>query len=284
MLTTADGSIIVDMISTNGGEGDVSASVDSDGGVGGNITITASGADQTITVNDSITAIGGNGTDSGGAGGNVTISTTGSGSANITISATVNASGGDDVGIGVFTGGDGGDVTITTANGDITTDEIISDGGDGIPAPGGNGGLITITAAGTGHSVTLNGNISSELGLGGTGVRGNVNITATDGLIEQTAGNITGNLITFLAEDGIFRTPGGVGNRVLVDSSFGIVATNDADNSAGTGNVRIEEISGNFDITGTIINNADSAVGGDLELAASNGDLNVNTAVTTDGG
>ncbi len=151
------------------------------GGVGGNLTCTASGG--TVTIGSTVTLTGGTGgsgggAGAGGAGGAVTLS-----GQIISITQGVNSYGG--AGSTSGAGGAGGTISITSTSTTVTIgNTIYTDGGAGATTgTGGAGGSITISAATT---VSFTQPVHTSGGNSGTGNGGNggaVSITSSSGAL-----------------------------------------------------------------------------------------------------
>ena len=259
-----------------------------DGGNGGNITVaTIAGGAGSILLDADLISQGGAGAGGGGGrGGNVTVSTAGV-DAHITMTGNseIDTTGGSDS-TGNFAG-NGGSVLITTGtSGNIIINDITASGGNETGGGnGGDGGYIAITANGAMRNITMIGNVTSDLGAGGgfNGDRGNVDLTANGGFINQAAANllITGNVVNFISEKGVFQGTDVSGNRVRVDSVGGISAGNDLNMDSGMASgIRVEEVTGNLQIIGQFEN---GAFNGDIEIFTTDGAITVFTDVLAKG-
>ncbi|MCX6182558.1 MAG: T9SS type A sorting domain-containing protein [Bacteroidetes bacterium] len=159
-------------VTTSGGAGASSGA----GGTGGAITITAA---TTVSVTQPVYSVGGNsGTGDGGSGGAVSITST---SGNLTMSNTINTSGGSPGGGSNKNGGTGGAVTLTASSSLNVSQPIYA-----------NAGTPTGSGTATGGAVTL-------VGTGG--------ITLSN--IIQTTGSTAGGAVTINDGNSTITTAGG---------------------------------------------------------------------------
>ncbi len=286
------------------------------GGDAGNISITVNGA----VISTALTAIGGlndptnNQGESliGANGGNITINAD-----SVALSGAINTSGSaarfdNNDGTGGASGGNGGVILITANTGDITTTDIISDGGDADgdgnePGNGGNAGDITLISQGGLGSITVSGSISSSVGaIAGSGTDGTKsNITLDGNVTLANALDLDVNSFTSGAIDasGAF---GFNGSDLTIVSTNGITISSITTQGGDVTNAGGKD-GGAIDLTGSSIsvgaisttgsdgngNNKNGGSGGDILLTAIensaiqsitiDGDLNSSGGQGTDG-
>jgi cysteine-rich repeat protein len=280
-VSTVGGSIEIDAVDVN-----LAGTVDASGVPGGAITINATGA---VTITGSVTARALSRSDLGGSisvgaatgnvsgmvsvvggfdavGGDLSIDTTG----DLTISGTIDGSGGDGGGLEV-------DAGTMTSNGNLVITETAILRADATTA-GGFGGSIDANAVGDGLTtglITINGLLSAK-GLTGTldiggGSGGCVDVEGT-GLI-----SVSRATAKLTAEGG---APDGDGGEVDLTSDHGgivmqgtlTVSVPGDESNGGTSSVDAE---GDITVGGSILLNAGDGGGGEVDVTSSQGSVDL---------
>jgi hypothetical protein len=284
VLTGPSGVNISQPISCIGG---ATTGVSTTGGIGGNLTCTASGG--TVTIGNSVTLTGGTGgsgggAGAGGAGGAVTLSggiisitqginsyggagsTSGAGGTGGTISITsnsttisvaqsINASGG--AGATTGAGGDGGPITITAATTVSFTQPVYSTGGNSGTGNGGNGGAISVTSSSGALS------IANTINASGGNPGGGVNKNGGTGGAVTISASTTLNISQPVYANGGTPTGSGTatGGAILIVGPGGITLSNLIQTTGSTAGGTITVNDGNTSITSGGVNDGQNGAG-----------------------
>ncbi len=276
VLTGPSGVSITQGINSTGG---ATTGVATTGGVGGNLTCTASGG--TVTIGNTVTLTGGTGGSGGGAGAGGTGGAMTLSGQIISITQGVNSYGG--AGSTSGAGGAGGTFSITSTSTTVTIGNTVtaSGGAGATTGTGGAGGSITINAATT---VSFTQPVYSVGGNSGTGNGGNggaVSVTSSSGALSiantiNTSGGSPG---------GGVNKNGGTGGAVTLSASGSLNVSQPVYANAGTPTGSGTATGGDVTLVGTggitlsnIIQTTGSTAGGAITINDGN------STITTGGG
>jgi len=285
VTVTASGALAVDAINANGGDGGGGSG---NGGAGGAVGLTATAG--SVTVNNSITTIGGQGSP-GGVGGALTITA----GTTLGVGGALTTSGGAGL-ANNNVGGNGGNIDLTAVSGISVNSPITANGGDHAgTGNGGSAGDVTLT----GSSIALASGISSVKGLGTVGTSGTITLDATAGGANQTAGALTAAALLLQGAGAFTLNQSGNNVATLAGNPIGSVSYVDADAltigtvgavnglSSGGNAISVSTVNGNLTVNNTAAaNDVDAGAGAVTLTSGSSGNdnrLTVSSSATVHG-